>query len=193
MRLFILCISLCFSIAASANERRVENYLNSIESFSADFAQLDPDGNSAKGRFYLAKPGKFRWEYEDKPLLIVSNGELLTYFDEELNEVTYVNAKETLASILARDEIKFRDDIKLIEYSEKGAFIKTVLTQKGKQEEGSLALYFRKDPMQITMMEVIDQNGDVTKVFFDNQDFSAKIDEEKFIFRDPNFHKNAWE
>ena len=68
-----------------------------------------------------------------------------------------------------------------------------MITQTEKPEEGNLVLYFEKDPMKLAMMEVIDSNGAATKVFFDKQDFASKIDKDKFIFRDPNFHKNAWE
>lgn len=192
MRIFIVLLLLAMPSFAAQSD--VESYLNNIQNLTADFVQLDANGNSAKGKFYLTKPGKFRWEYEDQPLLIVSSGRLLTYFDKELNEVTHVPTADTLAAFIARDEIKLNGgDVQLLEYSEKGGVIKVIVTQKEKPEEGSLALYFDKSPIKLTSMQVIDTNGSTTQLFFENQDFTSKVDQDKFVFKDPNFHKNAWE
>lgn len=193
MKIIALLIMLLVSFAANADEKSVENYLNNIQNFSADFVQVDASGAQSKGKFYMQKPGKIRWEYQDQPLLIVSSGKILTYYDKQLNEITQIPASQTLAGFLAREKIKFSGDIKLLEYEQKDGFVKAHITQAEKPEDGSLVLYFDKTPMKITMLEVIDANNDVTKVFFNNQNFVTKIDKEKFVFKNPNFHKNAWE
>ena len=166
MKIIALLIMLLVSFAANADEKSVENYLNNIQNFSADFAQVDASGAQSKGKFYMQKPGKIRWEYQDQPLLIVSSGKILTYYDKQLNEITQIPASQTLAGFLAREKIKFSGDIKLLEYEQKDGFVKAHITQAEKPEDGSLVLYFDKTPMKITMLEVIDANNDVNKSFF---------------------------
>src|SRR4051812_8079030 len=41
----------------------IENYLQNIKYLSANFLQKSPDGNVVEGKFYLARPGKMRIEY----------------------------------------------------------------------------------------------------------------------------------
>ena len=44
---------------------RVNNYLSSMQALSGNFVQVGPDGGRTQGRFYISKPGKVRFEYND--------------------------------------------------------------------------------------------------------------------------------
>lgn len=207
----IFTLTVVFFLTLSANAKElpnadadgiadgVEAYLNNVENFTADFRQVGADGSVASGKFYLQRPGKFRWEYdESQPLLIMSNGERLVYFDKDLEEVTYIGVQDTLAGFLARDVIKFEDDITLVDYETAKGFIKATITQTEKPDEGTLVMVFKMDaatqePTELVGLQVQDPYGGGTLVSFQNRDFQTAIAEDKFIFRDPNFHKNVWE
>lgn len=199
MKKFLTLFVLLFSVPAAAVDyqaaQQVESYLNNLRSFKADFTQLDPSQKVSGGEFFLKKPGKFRWEYdESNPILILSNGDLMVYHDRELNETTHVPASQTLAGFLAREKISFSEDIKLLEAERGENSVKIVLTQEGKEDEGRLAMYFSTSPvMQLTILEVIDGAGNPTRVLFENPQFDVAIADEKFIFQDPKFKKNVWE
>jgi outer membrane lipoprotein carrier protein len=73
---------------------RVEAYLGSLKTLSADFSQVvrDRDGrivDRASGTLSLSRPNRFRWDYT-KPYLqtIVADGERLWLYDSELEQVT---------------------------------------------------------------------------------------------------------
>lgn len=144
---------------------KVEVYLNELNSLQAKFTQIDAGGVTSGGDFYLKRPGKFRWEYDKRnPLLILSTGKRLVYVDKELDEVTYVDVKDTLAGFLARKNIKFSGDIELLEAFKKSGILRVTLRQKNKPQEGKLSLLFSEDPMEIVMMSVIDQDGYFTSL-----------------------------
>src|SRR5688572_26161011 len=70
---------------------KVENYLNSIKTLQADFGQAAnatiKGADISSGRFYLQRPGKFRWEYlKGQQILIISNGSQIVYYDRKLDE-----------------------------------------------------------------------------------------------------------
>jgi outer membrane lipoprotein carrier protein len=72
----------------------LERYLQGLTSLQADFSQVSTvaggdAAEKASGRLYLQKPGRFRWDYR-KPSaqLIVSDGDNVWLFDEELEQVT---------------------------------------------------------------------------------------------------------
>ncbi len=41
----------------------VNQYLNNIEHLEGDFIQINPDNSISDGRFYIRRPGRFRFDY----------------------------------------------------------------------------------------------------------------------------------
>jgi outer membrane lipoprotein carrier protein len=82
--------------------RRVEGYLGSLSSVRAHFVQdlVQADGKTtehAEGVMSLARPGRFRWDYEKPASLIVSDGKTLWLYDPELEQVTVRKLGESLS------------------------------------------------------------------------------------------------
>ena len=75
-----------FSAADTADLQRVTTYLNSLQSIQGNFVQLAADGRSARGTFYLKKPGRIRFEYDKpNPTLIVADGTTVAVSNSELH------------------------------------------------------------------------------------------------------------
>lgn len=82
-------------VASTANaQNQLQDYVNNLKTFSADFEQIQPDEalyalNKSFGYFELNRPGQLVWKYE-KPEAqkIVVDGVNLWVFDEDLDQVT---------------------------------------------------------------------------------------------------------
>ena len=89
------------SAAAAA---QVERYLSGLKTWSADFTQEIDDANgkvlrSASGHLYLERPGKFRWDYlKPSRQLILADGKLLWFYDQDLEQANVRDLDSTLAS-----------------------------------------------------------------------------------------------
>ena len=54
---------------------KVSAYLSSVQNLSGNFVQVGPDGKRTTGDFYIQKPGKVRFEYDDpNPIALVADG-----------------------------------------------------------------------------------------------------------------------
>lgn len=194
-----LMLFLLLPFAAVANEQlevkqQAESFFKNVKTMQADFEQVDARGNVSGGKFLLKRPGKFRWQYDERqPLLIISNGSNLIYRDKELDETTYLRAENTLAAFLGRDEIRFEGDIVLHEAFADPQFLKLLISMADKTDEGKLAFYFSPDAKGLLGMEVIDPAGYATKIAFKNQVYDEPLSNDLFIYKDPKFHKNVWE
>ncbi|MGE5466368.1 MAG: outer membrane lipoprotein chaperone LolA [Ignavibacteria bacterium] len=90
--------------AAASGLDQLKAFLDTTKTASGRFAQ-SVVGKSGKkpqqsaGTFALARPGKFRWQYE-KPYqqLLVSDGDRLWSFDPDLNQVTTRKLGKALGS-----------------------------------------------------------------------------------------------
>jgi outer membrane lipoprotein carrier protein len=82
----------------------VEKYLSGLSSWSADFQQTIDDGQgkvlrSAAGKFYLERPGRFRWDYSDpSEQLVLADGKQIWFYDKDLAQANVRSMDGTLAS-----------------------------------------------------------------------------------------------
>jgi len=56
---------------------RINTYLNGVTNIAGRFVQASPDGAVSGGAFYLARPGRARFEYDDQELVVVARGQRL--------------------------------------------------------------------------------------------------------------------
>jgi outer membrane lipoprotein-sorting protein len=60
----------------AAAVRRVEDYLNGIETMVSDFVQVSSNGAFAEGQVYLDRPGRLRFEYAPpNPTRLIAAGQ----------------------------------------------------------------------------------------------------------------------
>lgn len=171
----------------AAEIAKVEQYLSGLTTVMADFSQTEPSGKTSKGKFYLERPGKMRWQYAPPvPVLIVSDGKAVTYYDAELDQISYIGIDDTLAGFLAQKDIKLDSPTtRLTHFENVGDTIRATMVQKKKPDEGSLTLELSTNPMQLQRMEILDATGQVARVQLENAQFGKPLDKELFTFVDP--------
>lgn len=170
---------------------RVEQYLSKLTTIVADFTQTAPDGSLTNGRFYLERPGKMRWQYNPPtPILIVSNGSELVFYDYELEQVTTIPLDSTVIGFMAREHIRFDDTVGLLSFEQKDGVIRVELAQRKTPEDGTLLLEFSDKPISLRNMVITDATRQVTSVGLNNARYGTPIDSELFIFRDPRKPRN---
>lgn len=164
----------------------IEKYLSSISSIVADFSQESTDGSVGDGKFFLKRPGKMRWQYNPpNPLLLVSNGKVITYYDPGLDQVTYVDIDDTLAGFLARGEIKLdQDSTKLTKLVTNNGQMEATVIQRKKPDEGSITLILTEKPMELKQILTTDATGNQTRVTLSKAQFGPVLDDKLFIFED---------
>lgn len=170
--------------------RSIEHYLNGLTTVTAKFSQVAPNGEISEGIFYLQRPGKMRWEYAAPiPIVMVSNGDTLVYYDKELSQKTYIPLKDTLAALLVRDHISLSGDI-VVDEIEKGADnILVTLHQAGKADEGGMIMEFQKSPLQLRSLSLTDAIMQQTKISFTDAKFGGAIESKVFVLEEDIRHE----
>ncbi len=179
-----------------ATLNRIEQYLSSLSTIQSEFIQVAPNGDIAAGKFYMMRPGKLRLQYDPPtPILMVTAGDYLVYYDHELGQVNYIDMDDTLVGFLARPQVQFDDSVKVVDLTQSYNSIRVSILQSEKPKDGMLTLEFVDNPMQIRNMVVTDSAGQVTTVSLNNAKFGVPLDADLFKFKDPNLgghrqHKN---
>lgn len=166
---------------------KVEAYLSGIPSIIANFSQTSSDGSAGTGKFFLKRPGKMRWQYNPPaPILIVSDGKVVTYYDAGLDQISYIGIDDTLATLMTKKEIKLEsNNVHLTKVEHGGGVIHVTMVQKKKPDEGSMTLELKENPLEIKRLITLDATGNETIVTLKNTQFGPVLDDKLFIFEDP--------
>ena len=170
----VLALAACCCTPARAAEKtenfkadvaKAEEYLQALKSARARFVQTTHDGTQLVGTFYLSRPGKLKFEYDD-PIkdYVVADGFFIYFYDAELGEQTNAPIGQTLADFFLRKNISLRDDVRVESLKRAGGFLQIKIVQEDDPEAGSLTLGFKEDPMELAKWRVVDGQGLITEV-----------------------------
>lgn len=170
---------------------KVEKYLQNLTTARARFVQTTHDGTQLVGTFYLQRPGKLRFEYDD-PIkdFVVADGFFIYFYDAELGEQTNAPIGQTLADFFLRKDLSLSEDVKVKSMRRKGGFLQMELTQREDPEAGSLTLGLKEDPLTLSKWRIVDAQGLITEVelFYLKTDIKHPAD--LFVYTDPDKNRS---
>jgi outer membrane lipoprotein-sorting protein len=169
-----------------AEVARIEAYLNSVRTMVSPFMQTASDGSVANGTMYLQRPGKLRIEYDPpSPIVIVSSGGQLLYFDKQLQQVTYVPTSSTPAGVLVQDPLKLSGELTVTKVEHGAGVIRLTVVHTSEPDAGQVTLVFADQPLQLKQWTVIDSRGVQTQVALLDPVLGGPIDPKRFEVNDP--------
>lgn len=188
-------IALCLATLARATPAsEVERYLAGLSSWSADFSQTIEDASghvlrSASGKFYLERPGKFRWDYrEPSTQLVVADGKQIWFYDEELAQANVRNLDTTLkstpASLLAGEgTVSGEFDVKALP-DEAGLKWYQLTPKRADTDFALVRIGFDRDG-ELRQMFLADKLNQITQVTFTHPSKNPKLLPDLFSFTPP--------
>ena len=198
-RLLALLLLVSFEALAgteSEDVKKVENYLNSIKTMSADFVQIASNGEKVEGHLYVAKPNKIRMEYkEPSNILIVGNGDYIVYYDKELEQVTNIDYEDIPAALILANTVKIDGkELKVTDYASDPGMTRVGLKYAKAGDLGPFTLVFNNRPFELKQWKVITpQSMEVSLSLYDTV-VDGKLNDDLFKFskRDEQKEKNKY-
>lgn len=149
---------------AAMDIQKAEEYLKNLGTMKASFIQKAQNGARLSGTFYLNRPGKLRFEYNEVDDFIVADGVFIYFYDSEMREQTNAPIGQTLADFLLRDDLSLKGDITVQKISRNDDMVSMTLSETGDEGAGAVTLYFTENPYQLKKWEVIDATGAITEI-----------------------------
>lgn len=165
---------------------KAEQYLGSLTTAQARFLQTAPDGSQAIGTFYLDRPGKLRFEYDD-PIedFVVADGWLIYFYDAQLGEQTNAPIGQTLADFLLRPDLSLSGEIQVTDVRQGGDLTLITLVQATDPEAGSITLGFTEEPVELKKWRIADSTGAITEVELFQLKTGMDLPDNLFVYSDP--------
>jgi outer membrane lipoprotein-sorting protein len=167
----------------------VEAHLSAVQSMTANFRQTDAKGRSAAGTVQLKRPGRIRFQYGGGDLLLVGNGNKLTFVDYSVGQKSSWDLNKTPLGIL----LSARPDIRRIAkvMPQKDSRVLVVRARDARRPEfGTLVLAFVRAPsapggIRLEGWTAIDAQNKRTTVKLDNQRYNVAVPESAFTYAEP--------
>lgn len=199
-RAALLALVLVSSAIASMGAQAAEPAIAMLKRFVADTARATGtfeqtvSANAGRkpqhssGRFAFERPGRFRWVYEKPfPTLLVSDGEVLWLWDEELNQATVRplgNALGNTPAAILAGEGEMERGFTLSEAGEADG-LSWVLALPRQADSGFEEMRLGFADGTLRRMEMRDPFGQHTVIVFNEMQPNASIDAQQFRFDPP--------
>jgi outer membrane lipoprotein carrier protein len=181
------------ALQAADGLRQLETFMRDLHTLQASFRQTvqPPEEDrvyASNGVFYLKRPGRLRWEYEDPPTqLIVADGSRIWLHDLELEQVSHRNQQAALKGTPAQllsDTRPLAEHFEIQDQGERDGMSWIELRPKEKDAQFvSLRLGLANNQLQ--QMEMHDSFGQITRFFFFDMQRNPPLAAELFVFVPP--------
>ena len=161
---------------------KINGYLSNVQQLSGKFIQVGPDGSRSQGDFYISKPGRVRFEYDDpSPIELIADGSSVVVRDRRLATQDVFPLSQTPLRFLLSDKVDLMKDSSLVSVYADEVFVTAVLEEKnGLVGTSRLMIMFNAKDMQLKQWTVTDPQGYDTTVAVYNLDSSKTPDPSMF-------------
>ncbi len=166
---------------------RASRYLQGLTSAQGTFTETAPGGQVHRGRFWLQRPGRMRFEYTaPQGLLVVSDGNNVSRYDPRINTFRQAPLSQTPLSTFLSRNVRLAEDVRVdrVTRSRDGAFA-IVARDRRRPNEGSAILAFAGSPLRLQEWTIIDPQGQRTRVQLNTLEPASGLAANLFVLRDP--------
>ena len=148
---------------------QIQDYLSTLSTLEAQFDQWDQAGKQTQGTLQLRRPGYLRMTYNPpSPLLIIADGQTLYFINKATNDISYTPIDQSPAAFLLDQEIDLLTGFDIEGFVEERDRVKLTLRRKDARDLGTLTLFFRKGPFELSQWIIKDAQGLETIVRLSN-------------------------
>lgn len=171
---------------------KINAYFNDLTNLEGDFLQTDPDSKSKKGRFFIERPGKVRFDYaRPSREKIISDGQYLAIENHDLKTTDRYPLGSTPFKLLLTEQVDLIRDAAIISIDQGENIVVITVEDKAGKGNGQIRLFFDWPEVQLREWIITDAQGLSTRIELVNVELNKETDPKLFTFSKdlgfPNF------
>jgi hypothetical protein len=117
--------------------QKINAYFNNAKNLEGDFLQTDADNKRKKGKFYIERPGKVRFDYAlPSKQKIISDGRYLAVEDHDLNTTDRYPIESTPFRLLLAPDVDLMRDARIVALDVGPTVVVVTLEEKRRGRSG---------------------------------------------------------
>jgi outer membrane lipoprotein-sorting protein len=177
--IFCFIIILYNKSFSDVNTDKIINYLSSFNTLKSNFIQVNTNGDILTGKIALIRPGKFRIEYNETSLLIISDGKKVAVINKDIKNISFYSLKDLPASMILFKDISL-NAIHLLKSKNLENRIEITFTTNKKKNDEIIQITFEKQPLIMKKWSIDGINETKTEIMFNNLLLDNQIDAKLF-------------
>ncbi|MFQ5955827.1 MAG: outer membrane lipoprotein carrier protein LolA [Kiloniellales bacterium] len=170
--------------------RRIEAYVNSIDTLQARFIQLNPNGRFVEGSLYMWRPGRVRFEYDPPiPYRLIADGNRLIFYDAELETPTYLSVDDTPLEVLLADTVRMTNDVEVTKVERAPGSLRVTAVWVPMRDRGRVQITFSERPFELKKWSIIDSQGVAVHIALLDTRYGIELDPKLFEFKNPRIFR----
>jgi outer membrane lipoprotein-sorting protein len=165
---------------------RVSKAFTEVKTAQGTFTQIDTEGVSSAGDFYISRPGKVRFDYKTpEQMHIVSDGTSVSIDEPKRKAYDAVPLSSTPLGLFLRSNVDLKRDGSVTDVSTRNGSHFVTLVDKTGEAEGKMILEFRASDFELLGWRALDGAGAETRVSLSNTKKNVSLKPSLFVVRDP--------
>jgi outer membrane lipoprotein-sorting protein len=162
---------------------KINAYFNTMKNIEGNFMQTDADDKHKRGKFYLERPGKVRFDYAlPSKQKIISNGKYLAIEDHDLNTTDRYPLESTPFRMLLKENVDLAHDADIISLDVGDKIAVVTLQDREGKTGGQIRLFMDWPQVQLREWIITDAQGLNTRIELADLEMNKDLDPKLFNF-----------
>ena len=168
------------SAQASGTAQKIADHFASVKTMMGEFVQFGPRGEQTGGKFYIDRPGKIRFNYEDpSPMRVIADGKSVVIGNRKLKTWDIYPLSKTPLNLLLANRIDLSS--KMVRGVKEEADLTTiVLGDKSMFGDSTITMMFDPKTYDLRQWTITDAQGKDTSVMIFNVKTGVPLDDKVF-------------
>ena len=168
---------------AAGTAQKIADHFSSVKTMQGEFVQFGPRGEQTGGKFYIQRPGKLRFNYDEpSPMRVIADGKSVVIGNQKLKTWDTYPLSKTPLSLLLADTIDLSADM-VRKVKEDPDLTTIVLGNKTIFGDSLITMMFDTKTYDLRQWTITDNQGKETSVIIMNVQTGMSFDDR--VFRMP--------
>jgi outer membrane lipoprotein-sorting protein len=173
------------ALAITEEERaalsEISNRLSQVKTMNGEFVQFDPNGAQRQGRFFIARPGRVRFQYDPPTTVsVIADGKSVLVHDKKLQTYDLWPLSQTPLRLLLDSGLDLARSNRVTDVNVAPDLIEVELQDETRFSAGTLNLVFDRNTHELRQWTVTDQQGLQTMVTLYNVETGKQLSGDLF-------------
>jgi len=166
--------------AGSVAAQKIADHFSSVKTMMGEFVQFGPRGEQTGGKFYIERPGRLRFNFEDpSPIRVIADGKNVVIGNLKLKTWDIYPLSKTPLSLLLANRIDLGNQM-VRDVKEESDLTTIVLGNKTVFGDSTITMMFDSKTYDLRQWTITDAQNKDTSVMIYNVQNGVSLDEKVF-------------
>ena len=177
------------SSATSEAAQKIADHFSSVKTMMGEFVQFGPRGEQTGGKFFIERPGKLRFNFEDpSPIRVIADGNNVVIGNLKLKTWDLYPLSKTPLSLLLADRIDLSNQM-VRNVKQESDLTTIVLGNKTVFGDSTITMMFDPKTYDLRQWTITDLQNKDTSVMIYNVQNGVRFDDKVFTIPYNEVHK----